>query len=105
MIRAAAWTATPPMSLPMASTSPVWTPMRTSISGLPKRVEDGGGAPEPGDRAPEGREEAVAGGVDLGAAEAEQLGADEPVVIGQELLPGGVAEAVGGARSSRRCRS
>lgn len=31
MIRAAAWTATPPTSLPMTSTSPVCTPMRTSI--------------------------------------------------------------------------
>jgi hypothetical protein len=63
---------------------------------LSRNVEDGGGASEPGDRAPEGGEEAVAGGVDLGAAEAEELGADQPVVIGQDLLPGRVTEAAGG---------
>ncbi len=49
--------------------------------GVPQRGEDGGGASEPGDGAPEGGDEAVAGGVDLRTAEAEQLGAYQPVVI------------------------
>ena len=105
MIRAAAWTATPPMLSPIGSTSPVWTPIRTSIPVSRSAATDGRGASERGDRAAEGGEEAVAGGIDLRAAEAEELGADELVVIGQDLLPGGVTEAAARYGSSRRCRS
>ena len=64
--------------------------------GIGQRGDDGGGASKRGDRAPEGGQEAVARGVDLRAAEPEQLGAHELVVIGEDLLPGAITEAVGG---------
>src|SRR5579864_8029772 len=43
-------------------------------------------------RAVEAREEAVTGRVELLAAEAGELGTDDPVVVGDELFPPAVAE-------------
>lgn len=39
----------------------------------------------------------VSGGVDLSSAEAIELRADDAIVVGEQLLPGGVSESLGGA--------
>ena len=71
---------------------------------LAHRLGDRAGAADRPGRAVEGGEEAVAGGVDLLAAEPDQLAPDERVVALEQVAPAPVAELAPRARSSRRCR-
>ena len=71
------WTASPPRSSPRTSTSPVWTPARSWTPSDCRRPRSPDGAPHRPRRAVERSEEAVAGRVDLAAAEALELRAHE----------------------------
>ena len=90
--RARRWTATPATPSPWICTSPVCTPARTSSprSRTASRIAH---AQRNGARgAVERREEAVTGGVDLAAAVALELAADDRVVAVEQVAPGAVAE-------------
>ncbi len=54
--------------------------------------DDRRGAPDRARRAVECREHAVTGHVDLVPAKARELGAHEAMVLGEQVLPGAVAE-------------
>jgi hypothetical protein len=55
------------------------------------RLDDGAGASDRRTRPIECREEPVAGGIDLPSLETLELGADEPVVLFEEVSPASVA--------------
>ena len=87
----------PPTLPSTCSHSPVCRPARTSMPRSRHGLHDRAGAADRAGRAVEGGEEAVAGGVDLAAAEAGELRAHAGVV----LAP--AAPASGGRRARRAC--
>ena len=76
MMRAAEWTATPPMSPGRTSIPPVWTPNADLDSEASYSFTDCRRAPQRAYRTGECREEAIPCGVHLVPAIAVELGAD-----------------------------
>ena len=70
---------------------------------LGKSVADRGGAADPARWAIEGREEAVPGALDLAAAEALELSADDSVVALEQVVPAPVAERGSALGLNQRC--
>jgi hypothetical protein len=90
-IRAAMSTAVPRTPVVVGSTSPVWTPTRGSRPRSDRRDDcqgaaDGAGGPV------EGREQGSASRVDFAAAKARELGADEPLVSNDQVVPSAVSD-------------
>src|SRR5919109_3162238 len=93
--RALTWTARPAAVTPLRSTSPGMQASANLEADIPYGVPHGAGAPDGPGRPVEGGEEAVAGCVDLGAAEPVQQPADPGVMLVQQVSPAAVAEAAG----------
>ena len=90
--RAPIWTATPRTCSPASSTSPVCRPLRNS---RPRPGTVSAGAPDRQGRPVEGRQETVAGGVHLPAAEVVQFPADQDVMPVEQVTPA-VVPGLGG---------
>ena len=110
MIRAPTTTVIPPSFLPIRSHSPKWTPARIST---PRSRTASAIAAGAGDRRGgflEACEEAVPGGVELGASEALEFPTDDPVVGIDEGLPTPIAKllrdrgALHHVREQDRCK-
>ena len=88
MTLAPTWTAMPRGFSPAGrSTSPVWTPARTSRPSPREGVADGEPAANSTRRPVEERKKAVARGVDLLAVVTIELGSDRRIVPSEELRP------------------